>query len=49
MIGGRRKLLNEELQYLLFSASIIITIRSRRTRWVRHIARMDGRRIHIRF
>jgi hypothetical protein len=41
--GGRRKLHNEELRDLYSSPSIIRIIKSRRMRWVGHVARM-GRR-----
>jgi hypothetical protein len=36
----RRKLLNEELHDLYSSPSIIRIIKSRRMRWVGHVARM---------
>jgi hypothetical protein len=41
--GGWRKLHNEELHNLYSSPSIIRIIKSRRMRWVGHVARM-GRR-----
>jgi hypothetical protein len=37
--GGWRKLHNEELHNLYSSPSIIIMIKSRKTKWARHIAR----------
>jgi hypothetical protein len=40
VIGGWRKLHNEELYNLYFSSSIIRIIKSRRMRWVWHVARM---------
>jgi hypothetical protein len=46
--GGWRKLHNEELRKFYSSPSIIRMIKSRRMRWVGHIAHM-GRGIHIRF
>jgi hypothetical protein len=38
--GGWRKLHNEELHNLYLSPSIIRMIKSRRMRWVGHVARM---------
>jgi hypothetical protein len=38
VIGGWRKLHNEELHNLYFSPSIIRTIKSRRVRWTGHVA-----------
>jgi hypothetical protein len=49
VIGGWRKLHNEELHNLYGSPSIIRMIKSRRTRWGGHIARMGRRGIHIGF
>jgi hypothetical protein len=40
LTGGLRKLHNEELRDLYFSPSIIRMIKSRRMRWVGHVARM---------
>jgi hypothetical protein len=42
--GGWRKLYNKDLHNLYFSPSIIIIIKSRRMRWVGHVARMGGKR-----
>jgi hypothetical protein len=42
VIGGWRKLHNEELHGLYSSPSIIRVIESRRMRWVRHVARMGA-------
>jgi hypothetical protein len=44
VIGGWRKLHNEELHNLHCSPSIIRIIRSWRMRWVRHVARMGEKR-----
>jgi hypothetical protein len=40
VIGGWRKLRNEELHNLYSSPSIIRIIKSRRMRWAGHVARM---------
>jgi hypothetical protein len=40
VIGGWRKLHNEELHNLYFSPSIIRMMKSRRMRWAGHVARM---------
>jgi hypothetical protein len=42
--GGWRKLHNEELHNLYSSPSIIRVIKSRRMRWVGHVARMGEKR-----
>jgi hypothetical protein len=44
MTGGCRKLYNEELHNLYSSPSIIRIIKSRRMRWVGHVARMGEKR-----
>jgi PAS domain-containing protein len=44
VIGGGRKLYNEELHDLYSSPSIIRIIKSRRMRWARHVARMGEKR-----
>jgi hypothetical protein len=44
VIGGWRKLLNEELHNLYCSPSIIRNIKSRRMRWAGYIARMGEKR-----
>jgi hypothetical protein len=49
VIGGWRKLHNEELHNLYCSASIIRMIKSRRMRWAGHVARMGEERVHTRF
>jgi hypothetical protein len=47
VMGGWRKLHNEELHNVYSSPSIIRIIRSRRMRWVGHVARMGRKRTHI--
>jgi hypothetical protein len=42
VMGGWRKLLNEELHNLYSSPSIIRIIKSRRMMWAGHVARMGG-------
>jgi hypothetical protein len=42
--GDWRKLHNEELHILYSSPNIIRQIKSRRIRWVEHVARMGGER-----
>jgi hypothetical protein len=44
VIGGWRKLHNEELHNLYFSPTIIRIIESRRMRWAGHVARMGPKR-----
>jgi hypothetical protein len=44
VMGGWRKLYNEELHNLYSSSSIIRIIKSRRMRWAGHVARMGGMR-----
>jgi hypothetical protein len=44
VIGGWRKLHNEELHNLYCSPSIIRIIKSRRIRWAGHVARMGEKR-----
>jgi hypothetical protein len=44
VIGGWRKLHNEELNNLYCSPSIIRIIKSRRMRWAGHVARMGEKR-----
>jgi hypothetical protein len=45
--GGWRKLHNEELHNLYSSPSIIRMIKSRRMRWIGHVARMGRREMYI--
>jgi hypothetical protein len=45
--GEWRKLHNEELRNLYSSPSIIRIIKSRKTRWAGHVARMGRTRTHI--
>jgi hypothetical protein len=44
MIGGWRKLHNEELHNLYSSPSIIRMVKSKRVRWEGHVARMGEKR-----
>jgi hypothetical protein len=44
VVGGWKKLHNEELHNLYCSPSIIRIIKSRRTRWAGHVARMGEKR-----
>jgi hypothetical protein len=46
--GGWRKLHNEELHNLHSSQSIIRMIKSRRMRWMEHVAQMGRRGMHNR-
>jgi hypothetical protein len=46
VMGGWRKLHNEELHNLYFSPSIIRIIKSRRMRWVGYVARM-GEKMNV--
>jgi hypothetical protein len=47
--GGWRKLHNEELRNLYSCPSVIRMIKSRRIRWVGHVARMGRRGMHIEY
>jgi hypothetical protein len=47
LMGGWRKLHNEELHNLYSSPNIIRIMKSRRMRWAMHVARMGRRRMHI--
>jgi hypothetical protein len=47
--GGRRKQHNEELRDLYSSPSIIRMIKSKRMRWIKHVARKWRIGIHIEF
>jgi hypothetical protein len=44
VIGGQRKLHNEELHDLYSSPSIVRIIKCRRKRWVGNVAQMTGKR-----
>jgi hypothetical protein len=46
VIGGWRKLHDEDLHNLYCSPSIIRMIKSRRMRWARHLARMGRRGVY---
>jgi hypothetical protein len=46
VMGGWRKLHNEELHNLYFSQSIIRMIKSERMRWVWYVARSQKERSH---
>jgi hypothetical protein len=47
--GDWRKLHNDELHNLYSSPNIIRMMKSRRIRWEGYIARMERRRMHMRF
>jgi hypothetical protein len=47
VMGGWRKLHNEELNNLYSSQRIIRMMKSRRMRWAGHVARMGKREMHI--
>jgi hypothetical protein len=47
VIGGWRKLHNEELHNLYSSPSIIRIIKSRRMRWAGHVGQIGRKGIHI--
>jgi hypothetical protein len=49
VIGGWRKLHNEELHNLCCSPSIIIIIMSRRMRWAGHVAQIAEKRYALGF
>jgi hypothetical protein len=49
VIGGWKKLHNEELHNLYSSPSIIRMNKSSRMRWARHVARMGRRSKHVGF
>jgi hypothetical protein len=49
VIGGWRKLHEEELHNLYSSPNVFKIIKSRRTRWPWHVARMGRRGMHIGF
>jgi hypothetical protein len=49
IVGGWRKLRNEELHGLYCSPNVIRMIKSRRMRWAGHVARMGKRGILIGF
>jgi hypothetical protein len=46
VMGGWKKLHNEEIHKLYSSLSIIRMIKSRRMRWAGHVARMGRRGMH---
>jgi hypothetical protein len=47
VMGGWRKLHNEEIHNLYSSPSIIRMMKSRRMRWAGHVAQMGQRGMHI--
>jgi hypothetical protein len=47
VIGGWRKMYNEELHNLYSSPSVIRTMNSRRMRWARNVARMRRSGMHV--
>jgi hypothetical protein len=49
VVGGWRKLHNEELSNPSSSPNIIRVVKSRRMRWLGHVARMGRRGMHIEF
>jgi hypothetical protein len=49
VIGGWRKLHNEEFRNFYSSPDLIRIIKSRRMRWAGHVALMGRRGMHIRF
>jgi hypothetical protein len=49
IIGGSRKLHNEELHNFYSSSNIIRIIKSRRMKWARHVPPMRRRGMHIGF
>jgi hypothetical protein len=49
IVGGWRKLSNEELHNLCFSPNIIRTINTIRTQWAEHVAYLGRRGMHIGF
>jgi hypothetical protein len=44
VVGGWRKLHNEELRDLYSSPSVIRNVKSRRMRWAEHVARIGEKR-----
>jgi hypothetical protein len=49
MIGGWRKLHNEELHNVYYSPSIIRMNRSRMVQWAGHAARIGRKGMHVEF
>jgi hypothetical protein len=49
IIGGWRKLHNEEHHSLYCSPNVIRMIKSRKMKWAEHVARMGIRKMHIGF
>jgi hypothetical protein len=49
MVGGLRKLHNEQLDNMYFSSNILRMMRSRKRRWAGYVAHMGRRGMHTGF
>jgi hypothetical protein len=47
VIGGWRKLHNEELHNLYSSPNVLRMMKSRRMKWAGHVARTESRGMHV--